>query len=83
MTDYYSGSWSWYSPKADDIVKMYNTILKIHEGRFAKYDELELENLKNEMSIIFINLAGELPSFEVDEYGYIIELKGEKVAANA
>jgi hypothetical protein len=80
MADYYSGSWSWYSPKSDDVVKMYNSILKIHEGRIAKYDEHEIENLKNELSIVFINKCGELPSFELDENGYIIELKGEKVS---
>ena len=72
-------SWSWYSPKVDDVAKMYNNVLKIHEAKIWEYDEVELENLKNEISIMFINQCSELPSFEIDKYGYITELKGEKM----
>ena len=75
-------SWSWYSPKIDDITKLYNQILKVHEAKFCEYDECELENLKNEISIMFINHCGELPSFEIDKFGYITEVKGEKVVEN-
>ena len=70
---------SYYYPKSDDVAKTYNTVLKLHEGRLYPYGELELENLRNELSIYFMNTCGELPAFELDEYGFITEVKGEKI----
>ena len=78
----YSSWWS-YSPKSEDIVKIYNEILRIHEQKIFKYDEKELDNIKDELGILLMNQCGELPALELDEYGYVISLKGEKVGANA